>query len=39
MNHRYQVLPLWVIATVIGVALALAFCAWLGYDRWSDIVQ
>jgi hypothetical protein len=39
MNRRYEVLPLWIIATVVGVALALALLVWLGYDRWSDIVQ
>jgi hypothetical protein len=35
----HQPLPFWVIATVIGIALVLALLAWLGYDRWSDIVQ
>jgi hypothetical protein len=35
----HQPLPLWVVATVIAVALALALLVWLGYDRWSDIVQ
>jgi hypothetical protein len=35
----HQPLPLWVVATVIGLALTLALCVWLGYDRWSDIVQ
>jgi hypothetical protein len=36
---RYEVLPLWLIAAIIGVALGLALLAWFGYDRWSDIVQ
>jgi hypothetical protein len=35
----HQPLPLWVIATVIGVALALGLLVWFGYDTWSDIVQ
>lgn len=35
----HQPLPIWVIATVIGIALGLAVLAWFGYDRWSDIVQ
>ena len=32
-------LPLWAIATVIGIALGLAVLVWFGFDRWSDIVQ
>jgi hypothetical protein len=35
----HQPLPIWVIATVIGIALGLAILGWFGYDRWSDIVQ
>ena len=35
----HQPLPIWIIATVIAVALGFAVLVWLGYDRWSDIVQ
>ena len=35
----HQPLPIWVVATVIAVALVLALLVWFGYDRWSDIVQ
>jgi len=35
----HQPLPIWIIATVIGVALGFTVLVWLGYDRWSDIVQ
>jgi len=38
-RSMHQPLPLWVTATVIGIALLLALLVWLGYDRWSDIVQ